>query len=128
MAKDKSKKVEDTEDAEETNDETDDTSGGLGQKMTAAKEESEETSEDEENESEEHQNEEENEGTEGVTVPEEFQKEVHSLLQQCDSKECLEYIRSAVYKKEDDIRKAEMKTRKPNKSPDTFSSEDMPLG
>lgn len=44
-------------------------------------------------------------GTEGITVPEEFQSSIHSLL--CDAtKEQCAHVRDKVYSREDELRKA----------------------
>lgn len=61
----------------------------------------------------------------GVTIPEEFQKKVHALINECDNKECLSFVRECVYRKEDEIRQSEMK-KKGKSVPSTYSTADMP--
>jgi len=58
-----------------------------------------------------------------VPIPEEFQIKVMELLDECSSKEELSFIRDAVYRKEDEHRKEEMK-KEPK--PVKYSSSDMP--
>lgn len=92
------------------------------------KEESKETPEDEAAESPATQKKEMEEGTEehspeGVKVPEAFQKEVHSLISQCDDKACLSYLRNCLNEKEDELRKSEMSEKE---TPQEFSTEGMP--
>ena len=66
-------------------------------------------------------------GTEGVKVPEEFQKQVYSLVSGASTKEMLSYIRDCVFQKEDEIRQAELKkTTKGKKVPSEYSSAEMP--
>lgn len=64
--------------------------------------------------------------SEGVKVPEEIQKECHALISKCKTRECLDYVRSAVSNKENDMRKSEMNKDKKNKVPDDYSIADMP--
>lgn len=66
--------------------------------------------------------------TEEVPIPEEFQRKVKALIAECDNKDCLSFIRTCVYEKEEDLRKAEMKKESKGKTPKNFSTEDMPVG
>ena len=58
--------------------------------------------------------------SEGVVVPEEFQKQVHALVNKAP-KEHLDHIRARVSAREDELRKEEM-----SKKPDKFSTDGMP--
>jgi hypothetical protein len=51
-----------------------------------------------------------------VKVPEKFQKDVHKLLNECESKACLNYLRHCITEHEDGMREKEH----------TFSKEGMP--
>ena len=96
--------------------------------------EEKETPNDENKESMETQDKERSEGTEEHDehiVSEEFQHEVLNLISEYkDSKPCLEYLRDAVNRAEDELRKkereAEMKKMKGKKTPDSFSLEAAP--
>lgn len=63
---------------------------------------------------------------ESYIIPEEFQRQVQELVSECESKECLSYIRECVYRKEDELRKAEMAKKPKSKTPDKFSKDEMP--
>ncbi len=52
----------------------------------------------------------------GITIPEEFQQEVHGLMKKATSKHHLSHIRDRVYAKEDEMRQAEQKKDKGSKS------------
>jgi len=86
----------------------------------------------EEGETPAHEKEEYNEnGDSGVVIPEDFQKKVHELMEQAKDKHHLSHIREMVYAKEDALREAEMAKKgkgKKNKSPEVYSTEDMPVG
>jgi uncharacterized phage infection (PIP) family protein YhgE len=60
----------------------------------------------------------------GVVIPEDFQKDVHAVLQKASTKHHLSHIRDRVYAKEDEMRKAEMKSKKG--VPDTYSTDAAP--
>lgn len=57
----------------------------------------------------------------GVKIPEEFQKSVDSIVGECDSMHCLDYISSCVSEKRSELMKAES-----SDEPDSFSTEGMP--
>lgn len=58
-------------------------------------------------------------GQEGVHIPEDFQKSVYELIESCENREQLDYIRSCVSKKESEMMKAETKKAK-GKNPTTM--------
>lgn len=71
----------------------------------------------------------ETESSEGtVDIPEEFQKECHELVDSCDDKACLSYLRDLVYRKEEEMRKSEMdkKSKGKSKVPSAYDTAEMP--
>lgn len=63
---------------------------------------------------------------EGVTVPEEYQKKVHAVVEEATTKHHLEHIRGRVYAKEDELRDAANKEKNKGKKGEEFSSVSMP--
>jgi hypothetical protein len=67
--------------------------------------------------------------TAGVTVPEEFQKQVHSLVKGAN-KHHLSHMRDRINMREDELREQEMKKKSGSQlsqsSPAAFSAEEMP--
>lgn len=66
----------------------------------------------------------------GITIPEEFQQQVHGLLKSATTKYHLNHIRDRVYAKEDELRKADeakmIKNKPLRKGPEEFSTAEMP--
>jgi hypothetical protein len=54
--------------------------------------------------------------SEGVSVPEDFQKEVHGVMQKATSKHHIEHVRSKVNERDDELRNEAMKKQKGKKS------------
>lgn len=52
-------------------------------------------------------------------IPEEFQKKVHELLEGCDNRQCLDYVRSCVSECEGKMHRDEMAKEK-GKNPKTM--------
>lgn len=65
------------------------------------------------------------EGTEEHIIPEEFQRQVHSMLHKAP-KHHLEHIRNRLNAREDEMRKEEM-DKKSSKTPAKFTMEDAPI-
>ena len=59
-------------------------------------------------------------------IPEELQEETIDLIDKCKTQECLDYIRSCLRRKEDELYKAKMKKEKKDQVPQNFSTSDMP--
>ena len=90
------------------------------------KPEKEETPKDEMEETPEVQKKEAEEGTEehgSVAIPEAFQIQATALVDSCESKACLSFLRNLVSDKEDEMRKSEM-----DEVPQELSTEGMPKG
>lgn len=67
-------------------------------------------------------------GKSKALIPEDFQEEVHELVEGCENEQQLDYIRSCCSKKQTDMHKADTAKEK-GKNPKTmgeFSSADMP--
>jgi hypothetical protein len=66
--------------------------------------------------------------TEGGIIPEDFQRNVKSLIDSCDDEHCLTYIRTCLTKKEDEMRESKMNKTKPSGKtvPAVFDDEEMP--
>lgn len=89
------------------------------------KDKSKETADEEKKESPVEEKKEVDSGAEGI-IPEEFQQKVLVLISECDDRQCLSFIREAVSRKEDELRKAEMSKSKGKKVPDEYSMSDAP--
>ena len=69
-----------------------------------------------------------NDGDEGVTIPEEFQKHVHGVMQKATTKHHVAHIRSKLNEKEDEIRakEHEEQAKKMKGKQKEFSTSGMP--
>jgi hypothetical protein len=82
------------------------------------KPEKKETKQDEQKETPAKQKKEAKEGTEShgnVSIPEAFQTQASALVSSCESDECLSFLQSLVYKRQDDLRSKKMGSQKKGK-------------
>lgn len=98
------------------------------------KPEKEETPKDEMEETPAQQKKEAKEGTEehgDVKIPEQFQVQCTALVNSCNDRHCLDFLRSLVNKKDDELRESEIAAKNKNKpkgpkTPNEFSADAMP--
>ena len=63
----------------------------------------------------------------GVKLPEEFQKQAHLFIDSCDSKAKIDYVRTCINDKDDELRKeAASKGKKKGKQEGDFATTDAP--
>ena len=66
-------------------------------------------------------------GEKGVKLPEEFQKQAHLFIDSCDSKAKIDYVRTCINDKDDELRKeAASKGKKKGKQEGDFATTDAP--